>query len=193
MRQRFSAWLLALLALCRCDLYEGRSLDLFAPEPAGLVECRDESACSRERPYCTGGNCVQCLVDANCDRGHPACVDNACVECRSADNCGPRRACNTALGVCAPSCNGTSDCTGPATPLCSNVLAVCLQCIQDEDCRDRAKPVCGRGGQCVACAADASCPIDAGPRAPKPPPPPDAAGAMSMPLSPLPMPAPPGP
>jgi hypothetical protein len=191
MRRQLSAWLLPLLGLCRCDLYEGRSLNLFPPEPAALVECRDESACSRERPYCTAGSCVQCLVDANCDRGHPACVDHACVECRSADDCGPRRGCNTALGVCAPSCNGTSDCTGPAAPLCSNVLSVCVQCIQDEDCRERPSPVCGRGGRCVACPADASCAVDAGPREPKAGPLPDAAGAM--PPMPMPMPMPPGP
>jgi len=76
---------LLLLWSAGCNLYEGRSLDLFPPAGDVLVECRVSSDCERDRPYCAGGSCVRCLLDANCDRRHPACVGNACVECRSAD------------------------------------------------------------------------------------------------------------
>jgi hypothetical protein len=186
---------LLLLWSAGCNLYEGRSLDLFPPAGDVLVECRVSSDCERDRPYCAGGSCVRCLLDANCDRRHPACVGNACVECRSADNCEAGQACNSVLNTCAPECSEPNACAGPDTAHCSLELGVCVQCASDEDCREPKDSVCGRGGRCVGCRADGGCAADAG--ATEPPPRPDMMsmpGAMP-PVAPTqsPMPAPPAP
>jgi hypothetical protein len=177
---------LLLLWGARCNLYEGRSLDLFPPVGDVLVECRVSSDCDRDRPYCAGGSCVRCLLDANCDRRHPACVANACVECRSAENCPNGQACNSVLNTCAPECSEQTACSGPETANCSLELGVCVQCASDADCREPKNSVCGRGGRCVDCRADGSCAEDAG--APRPAPMPDR---MSMPDA-MPPPAPMG-
>jgi hypothetical protein len=173
---------LLLLGGARCNLYEGRSLDLFPPAGDVLVECRVSSDCVKDRPYCAGGSCVRCLLDANCDRRHPACVGNACVECRSADNCAAGQACNSVLNTCAPECSEQNACAGPETAHCSLELGVCVQCASDGDCREPKNSVCGRGGRCVDCREDGSCAVDAG--APEPPP-----DRMSMPDA-MPPPAP---
>jgi hypothetical protein len=183
---------LLLLWGARCNLYEGRSLDLFPPVGDVLVECRVSSDCARDRPYCASGSCVRCLLDANCDRRHPACVGNACVECRSADNCAAGQACNSVLNSCAPECSEQEACSGPETSHCSLELGVCVQCAADADCREPKNSVCGRGGRCVDCRENGSCAEDAGPPGPRPLP-----DAMSMPdaMPPpqSPMPAPPAP
>ena len=129
---------LLLLWGARCNLYEGRSLDLFPPLGDVLVECRVANDCARDRPYCAGGSCVRCLIDANCDRRHPACVGNACVECRSAENCAAGQACNSVLNTCAPECSEQTACTGPEEH-CSAELGVCVECASNDDCRLRGK------------------------------------------------------
>jgi hypothetical protein len=157
--------------LAHCNLYEGRSLDLFPANVELSVECNVSRDCPRDRSYCARGSCVQCLLDADCDRRHPACVGNACVECRSAENCDPGQSCNSVLEVCAPACENEGDCAGPAAPRCSIELELCVQCVSDADCKDPKNSVCGRGGRCVACRNDPECSVDAG----KPPlPMPDA-------------------
>jgi hypothetical protein len=183
---------LLLLRGAGCNLYEGRSLDLFPPAGDVLVECRVASDCERDRPYCAGGSCVRCLLDANCDRRHPACVGNACVECRSAENCAIGQACNSVLNTCAPECSEQRLCAGPDAAQCSLELGVCVQCASDADCREPRNSVCGRGGRCVDCREDASCVADAG--APEAPPMPDLM-SMPPPAPPMesPLPAPPAP
>jgi hypothetical protein len=158
-----------LLAGARCNLYEGRSLDLFPPAREVLVECREARDCERDRPYCAGGSCVRCLIDADCDRRHPACVGNACVECRSLDDCPVGQACNSVLNSCAPACSEQSSCADPQLARCSLELGVCVQCEADADCRDAKNALCGRGGRCAPCRDDGSCPADAGPPMPEPP------------------------
>jgi hypothetical protein len=183
---------LLLLWGARCNLYEGRSLDLFPPAGDLLVECRVSSDCARDRPYCAGGSCVRCLLDANCDRRHPACVGNACVECRSAENCAAGQACNSVLNSCAPECSEQNACSAPETARCSLELGVCVQCASDADCREPRKSLCGRGGRCVDCREEASCPADAG--APDAPPMPDARPPPALPApAESRMPAPPAP
>jgi len=148
-------------SLTRCNLYEGRSLDLFAASADLAVECRGSKDCPRDRAYCARGSCVQCLLDADCDRRHPACVGNACVECRSAADCGAGQSCNSVLDVCAPECASEGDCAGPAAPRCSIELALCVQCVSDADCKEPRNAVCGRGGRCVGCRNDSDCSLDA--------------------------------
>jgi hypothetical protein len=186
---------LLLFVAARCNLYEGRSLDLFSPARELLVECREPSDCERDRPYCAGGSCVRCLIDADCDRRHPACVGNACVECRSAEDCPADQACNSVLNSCAPACSEQGTCAGPELGSCSLELGVCVQCAADADCREPRNPRCGRGGRCGSCRDDQSCAADAGapPPEPEPEPMPQPDGmrgpAPGMPQQP-PMPAP---
>ena len=148
--------------LTRCNLYGGRSLDLFPTALELALECRSAKDCPRDRSLCARGNCVQCLLDTDCDRRHPACVGNTCVECRSAENCGARQSCNSVLNTCAPACTLADDCSEPATPQCSRQLGVCVQCVEDVDCTGPRDPVCDRGGHCVGCRSDADCASDAG-------------------------------
>lgn len=118
-----------------CNVYEGRSLDLF-PAPVAEVECRSASQCPRERPICSGG---------------------ACVECSSSDHCGVNQRCNTVLNECALACVEASDCAGQAAARCSAELDLCVECLADGDCMARA-PECGAGGACVECVSGAFCP-----------------------------------
>lgn len=181
-----------LFAQLACNLYEGRSLDLFPQTTEVLVECREAKDCPPDRRNCARGSCVQCLVDLDCDRRHPACVGNACVECRTEQDCAAGQACNSPLNACAPACSETSDCTGPATPYCSSELGVCLQCATNSDCRTPKNSMCGIGGRCVSCQDAGSCTLDAG--APVPPgmadpvSPPDKMMSMPTPIAPAPTP-----
>jgi Cys-rich repeat protein len=159
---RAAPWLLAVGMLSRCNLYEGRSLDLFQPAIDLASECRDSKDCPRDRQFCARNSCVQCLLDADCDRRHPACVGNVCVECRASADCSAGQNCNSVLELCAPSCTLGSDCTGPDMPRCSSELDLCVQCTEDLDCAGRKEPVCGRGGRCVGCRSDTDCNPDAG-------------------------------
>jgi len=145
-----------------CNLYEGRSLDLFPTELDLSVECRDSQDCPKDRKLCAGGTCVECLLDSHCDPRHPACLGNACVECRANAGCGPGQTCNSVLNVCASSCTLDDQCTGPATPRCSGELDLCVQCVEDADCKGPGGEVCDRGGRCVGCRSDADCSPDAG-------------------------------
>ncbi|MEO8181901.1 MAG: hypothetical protein ABI895_23955 [Deltaproteobacteria bacterium] len=149
-------------SLSRCNLYEGRSLDLFPASAELSVECNVNKDCPRDRSTCARGSCVQCLLDTDCDPRHRACVGNACVECRSADNCAAGQSCNSVLNVCAPACANEGECAGPAAPRCSIELALCVQCVSDADCREPRSSVCGRGGRCLACRNDPDCSLDAG-------------------------------
>lgn len=148
-------------SVTRCNLYEGRSLDLFPASADLSVECRDYQDCPRERAHCARGSCVQCLLDADCDRRHPACVGNTCVECRSARDCDAGQSCNSVLELCAPACVLEGDCAGPEAPRCSRELALCVQCVADVDCKQPKDPVCGPGGRCVGCRSDSDCAADA--------------------------------
>jgi hypothetical protein len=143
-----------------CNLYEGRTLELFADVEEESAECRDARDCLRDRPLCARGACLQCLVDADCDGATPACVGNACVQCRAADDCAGNQSCNTLLSECALTCVEPSDCAGQRATLCSNELDVCVQCLGDGDCSEPGRPACERGGRCVECMADVHCPTE---------------------------------
>lgn len=143
-----------------CNLYEGRTLELFSDVDDAGAECRSSRDCPRERAFCARGECMQCLVDNDCDRRSPACVGNVCVQCRAAGDCASNQSCNTLLSECALTCSEPSGCAGQAEAICSSELDVCVQCLDDADCREPRNPACDRGGRCVECVADAHCPPD---------------------------------
>jgi hypothetical protein len=147
-------------AILCCNLYEGRTLELFPELASAPVECRDEGDCPHERAFCAGGACRECLVDRDCGPAKPACDGNVCVECRSADNCAPNEGCNDVLSSCALRCSDESDCAGQPLRRCSSELDVCVQCVQDDDCTEPRNPACDRGGRCVECLVDAHCTPD---------------------------------
>ena len=153
------AGLAALVALCGCNLYEGRTLDLFANGEPGLSECRSAPDCPHEQPKCAGGACVECLLDADCGPARPACVGNACVECRSANDCASNQSCNPVLLSCALTCTEQSECAGQPLTQCSPELDVCVQCVLDSDCDER-RPACEPGGRCAECTGDQHCTAD---------------------------------
>jgi Cys-rich repeat protein len=146
-------------ALC-CNLYEGRTLELFPELVSAGAECRGSEDCPRERALCARGLCLECLVDGDCDRGRLACVGNVCVECRSADNCANGEDCNLILSECAATCGAPSDCAGQVASRCSGELDLCVQCLEDGDCAEPRNPACAQGGRCVECLADVHCPGD---------------------------------
>lgn len=169
MRPRCSTWLVwvARIALllaggaCCCNLYEGRSLDVFAEAVEPGAECRDDLQCPRERAYCARGACVECVVDTDCrEPRKPACVGNTCVECRSASDCAMNEGCNDVLSACAPACDSPSGCAGQRASRCSNELDVCVECLSDADCTEPRRPACDRGGVCVECLGDTHCTPD---------------------------------
>src|SRR6187399_1322998 len=114
-----------------CELYQGRSLDLFPGVTTDVVECHAATDCPRERAQCARGACVECLLDADCGPGQPACVGNRCVECRSAEHCASNQSCNGILNLCSLSCVEPSDCAGQPATHCSGELDVCVQCTAD--------------------------------------------------------------
>lgn len=152
------SWLLgAGLWAASCNLYEGRTLELFpASQELGLA-CETDRDCPRPEPWCAQGECVQCRVDADCDRAHPACVGNQCVACRTAAECPAGHDCNPVLNECAPRCTQPSDCAGSPTTQCSGELDLCVQCLDDSHCRAPKDPACDRGGRCVECTGDEHC------------------------------------
>lgn len=148
---------LGVLVLLGCDLYEGRTLDVFPTgASAAALECQVSSDCPRGRE-CARGACVECLLDVDCGPARPACVGNVCAECRTATECGGNRACNPVLSTCAPSCTEPSHCAGQPLTQCSPELDVCVQCLLDSDCTEPRRPACDRGGRCVDCTSDAHC------------------------------------
>jgi hypothetical protein len=146
------------VAACCCNLYEGRTLELFPGVDGTSVECRSAADCPRDRAFCAGGGCRQCLIDTDCGRGKPACVGNACVECRSAGDCASNQSCNSVLSSCALTCGAPSDCAGQPASRCSSELDLCVQCLSDVDCTEPPKPACESGGRCVECRDDGHCP-----------------------------------
>jgi hypothetical protein len=149
-----------MLNLAGCELYEGRSLDLFRRAPDESVECTTSGDCPMDRTYCVRGACVACLVDADCPRPNPACVGNSCVECRRPSDCAMNQSCNSVLNRCALTCSEASECAGRAETVCSGDLNLCVQCLADTDCTEPKRPVCSSGGRCAECHADAQCPPD---------------------------------
>jgi Cys-rich repeat protein len=147
----------AVVVLLGCNVYEGRTLDLFTNSEGVAVECQVSPDCPRERPACARGACVECVLDDDCGPARPACVGNVCAECRTADDCGGNRACNPILSSCAPSCTEPSHCAGQPLTQCSPELDVCVQCLLDADCTEPRRPACDRGGRCVECTSDAQC------------------------------------
>lgn len=142
-----------------CEIYEGRSIDLFADSDLAL-ECREPIECPRERALCSRGGCVECLSSADCPGGKPTCDEGRCVECTQASHCASTENCNTALSTCALRCSEPSDCAGQAAVLCSADLALCIECRLDADCTEPRAPACDRGGRCVECTQASHCPED---------------------------------
>jgi Cys-rich repeat protein len=149
----------SIAALC-CNLYEGRTLELFPELDGPIVECSAPGDCPHERQRCERGACVECVLDSDCGRGKPACAANVCVECRAAEHCASNQACNDQLSTCALRCAQPSDCAGQAASRCSSELGLCVQCLSDPDCSEPRAPACDRGGRCVECLDDRNCPPD---------------------------------
>lgn len=162
-----SAWRVPVLLLgaglwaASCNVYEGRTLELFPVSQQQALLCQTERDCPRDKAWCARGECVMCLVDADCDPARPACVANQCVACRTGAECPANQDCNPVLNECAPVCSQPSDCAGLPTTQCSGELDLCVQCLEDAHCRAPRDPACDRGGRCVECTQDAHC---SGPR-----------------------------
>ncbi len=152
-------WLLLAAGLwaASCNVYEGRTLELFPASQQLELSCESERDCPMTRAWCARGECVECLVDGDCERARPACVANQCVACRTAADCPANQDCNPVLNECAPRCSAPSDCAGSPTTQCSSELDLCVQCLEDAHCRAPRDPACDRGGRCVECTADAHC------------------------------------
>lgn len=143
-----------------CNLYEGRTLELFPAPDAIENPCGSPSTCPRERPVCAAGTCVECAVDTDCGPARPTCFGGVCVECGSAVDCAANQGCNDLLHACAPLCAEPGDCAGQAQSRCDLTLDLCVQCLADVDCVEPRNPACDLGGRCVECTGDASCPPD---------------------------------
>jgi Cys-rich repeat protein len=119
--------------------------------------CRVNTDCPGGEPFCNAGLCVECLSDASCDGG---------------------RTCDATAGKCLQPCTATAQCDGER--LCAEARAVCVACLDDNDCSDAKKPRCvpeldacaqcsssldcdGRTcerGKCKECGSSADCPSD---------------------------------
>jgi hypothetical protein len=140
-----------------CNVYEGRTLELFPATLGQGLGCETERDCPKDKGWCARGECVQCLVDADCGPARAACVGNQCVACRTQADCPANQDCNPVLYECAARCTQPSDCAGLPTTQCSSELDLCVQCLDDAHCRAPKDPACDRGGRCVECTQDGHC------------------------------------
>lgn len=117
--------------------------------------------CADPTPHCIHDDlsCVECLNDDHCGDNTPFCdpgtkTCQAChidSHCRSTDNCNAR--CHNFQ--CLNELNVT-DCRGTPTPLCDTERAVCVFCLQNEQCLNPT-PHCAVNGTCEACLVHDHC------------------------------------
>jgi Cys-rich repeat protein len=125
------------------------------------VQCLGDPNCAgTNRPHCTTDThqCVQCTSDGQCGNGQPYCTpQHACVECLTAGNCGMNETCDPTRHTCVPSCKTDGDCSGAnGRPYCDTKLAVCVQCLGNNNCSNPDRPTCV-DGVCAECTSDADC------------------------------------
>jgi len=109
--------------------------------------------------YCNASNavCVECLSNSNCSVYQPVCnSSNDCVECVVNADCLSDNDCNaTCVGsVCMP---GTLNCADSGLR-CKNQTSECVQCLSLADCSVQS-PYCDVNGTnlCVECLQDDVC------------------------------------
>jgi Cys-rich repeat protein len=145
----------ALLGSLACELYEGRSLDLF--ERSFPPECQQASGCGGAS-LCVAGRCVECETDRQCSGGKPVCSGGTCVECATDAGCPAGERCNAASRTCALGCAEASQCAGQKESRCRLDVGYCVECFDVAHCASRGKLACDLGpGLCVACIGDSDC------------------------------------
>lgn len=117
---------------------------------------------SATKSKCSSGFCTACSSHADCTHifasGGGKCSSGTCKECLVNGDCSSGL-CDTALGVCNPSCTTSTDCVTQAKPVCP--ASLCAGCTVDSQC---AKFYDGGGscktgtGVCVQCQASTNCP-----------------------------------
>lgn len=112
------------------------------PDLGVCVECFEDGHCSAPEHLCRkrldprGNACVGCASGADCPSG--ACVEEVCVACERGSNVG----CDDSAPLCVTDLDG---------------VPACVECAEDSDCSDPARPVCDRQAQaCVLCLTDGS-------------------------------------
>ncbi len=135
------------------------------------VTCIDDSTCTPLFPYCAndvdaGTVCVECVMPSQCPDSRPGCdqVGLSCGSCTSSADC-PATLPLCQDQFCSPSCVLADGGTYCSTGLCQIATGLCVQCLQDSDCKDPGALFCSPApyaGNCVQCAQDSDC-ADGGP------------------------------
>jgi Cys-rich repeat protein len=151
--------LVFVLALaCGCELYEGRSLEFFAT--GASTQCRVDTECSGQLPWCVAGQCTECVDARHCSGPKPACVQGTCVQCAASSDCSAASTCNQSTNECTLRCEEASQCAGQLESRCETSLGYCVQCAEDAHCTASNKPACDIApGLCVECLADGHCQV----------------------------------
>lgn len=134
-------------------------------------QCRNDTTCPEESPFCVGGNCKKCPngedscpQERNCQSSIdcpadlvPFCggsLNNSCVECTLNEHCElPNPICG-ANNTCTQ-CSEDADC-GPPNSFCVN--SRCSGCKTDDQCQSPLPKCSIDDATCVQCLSAADCP-----------------------------------
>ena len=151
-----------------------RRLAQFDPDvaiPTACLQCADDVDCARfngTRNYCESSLCSQCRNDTSCPSESPFCVGGSCKKCPNGeDSCVQGSTCqsnddcpNSTVPYCGGifnnscvECTLDNHCSLP-NPVCS-ANNTCTQCSQDDDCGP-PNSFCVEG-RCSGCKTDEQC------------------------------------
>lgn len=107
------------------------------------MECRQNSDCPGNRPFCNEGKCLQCLYNSHCRRNETcssACVDSTCVSSLTSSICNINQTCYQENGICEISCK-LQKC--PNNMHCNPTDGKCYICLNRTHCKTESSETCG--------------------------------------------------
>jgi hypothetical protein len=109
---------------------------------SGAVGCISDDGCPIPSLHCdlSSGQCVPCVSDVDCagsDRPRCDIALHRCIECGIAQDCGNGYVCEPTTHRCQQTCLSSDQCTEDVET-CDASRDVCIGCLADIDCTDRA-------------------------------------------------------
>lgn len=136
------------------------TLDASTEEPLERTLCQSAEDCPFPSLRCEvhSGLCFACILDEDCPLTAPRCDGSRrCVACLVDEDCAPEFTCDRVSRQCQQRCSDRADC-GPEAHDCDEQRGACVNCDNDFECRDAARPYCAAGGAgCVACRQAGDC------------------------------------
>lgn len=120
--------------------------------PTACLQCKEDPDCDKlngTRNFCEEGLCSQCRNDTICPAESPFCVDGNCKKCPDGSDACP--------GDQERSCQSSIDCPDDLVPFCGGSLNnSCVECTTNDHCNP-PNPVCSTNNTCTQCSIDGDC------------------------------------